>query len=58
MKEWILRKAALLMFRLADRVATRWHYHSARLLKAAQNERVRKQVRKIIRAGQVIQAGR
>lgn len=58
MKEKILRMAALSMFRLADLVATRWHYHSARLLKASQVERGRRQARKIIRDDRVIQAGR
>lgn len=58
MKEWALRKAALLMFRLADLMATRWHYFSAQLLQMSRLERGRSQARRIIREGRVIPVGR
>lgn len=58
MKEWALKKAALLVFRLADIAATRWHYYSAQLLQMSHLERGRRQARKIIREGRVISVGR
>lgn len=58
MKEWLLKKTALLIFHLADLMATRWHYYSARLLHESRLERGRSQARKFIREGRVIPVGR